>query len=72
MDDNLASTEVWVGVWHDKNYTYKADGTNETKKQLFHGHLGKEMLSRVVCLERLSIELHARVKFPLYAKSQCV
>ena len=24
---------VWIGVWRDQNYTYFADGTNETNKE---------------------------------------
>ena len=27
--------ETWVGLWHDKNYTYIIDGTKETHKETF-------------------------------------
>ena len=26
---------MWIGVWHDKNYTYIANGTKETNKETF-------------------------------------
>ena len=26
---------MWIGVWHDKNYTYVANGTKETNNATF-------------------------------------
>ena len=29
------SLGMWIGVWHDKNYTYIANGTKETNNATF-------------------------------------